>query len=365
MGFWKKFWNIQEELLPLVKSIRNKDPQPILNATSMALGGYAGLAGAGAAGAAAGGSASGSTGIYSALLGGLGGILNSSGGTGKVFGIPTPNIGGVPMNNGVPQNGLQIGDQARAYYDAAFPGTTPWERLGSPNSAGGLAQQAMQAANAEKLQDKQIAMQEKQLDLQETQVMGNLQLEAQKNRITAMGYGSPYGVEAARSMLDLAEGRSGSSYQTPTSIQSSKLPYELESMMANTSLSSKQRDKLSEEILTEVEKRKNIPYERNRLREEANTEIQQQEKMKSDVQDAPYRRVGMVAGAAGAAIGGGLGAIFGVNRLSNLIRSSKTISPVQKSELLRNISQSGKYESMRKTARENINKAQGYDRELN
>lgn len=54
-----------------------------------------------------------------------------------------------------PPTGQQLGLSAHDYYDAAFPGTTPWERLGTSNPAGGVAETAMQGISARNIASSQ------------------------------------------------------------------------------------------------------------------------------------------------------------------------------------------------------------------
>lgn len=71
-------------------------------------------------------------GPYGAMAGGaLGG---ASGGFGIGGGGPS-SIGGITG----PGGGAKAGTEARGYYDEAFPGTNPWERLGAGNPIGQIA----------------------------------------------------------------------------------------------------------------------------------------------------------------------------------------------------------------------------------
>jgi len=64
-----------------------------------------------------------------------------------------------------PPTGAQLGQSALDYYNTAFPGTTPWERLGTSNPAGGVASSSMETqtqtnnANSERsFQHRQLAL---------------------------------------------------------------------------------------------------------------------------------------------------------------------------------------------------------------
>ncbi|AXL14831.1 DNA pilot protein [Microviridae sp.] len=54
----------------------------------------------------------------------------------------------------------QLGRDAKSYYDAAFPGTNPWERLGAGNPSSPIAVQKAQAKTQNQVVDKQLQMQD-------------------------------------------------------------------------------------------------------------------------------------------------------------------------------------------------------------
>ena len=50
-----------------------------------------------------------------------------------------------------PDSGSKLGQHAKDYYDSAFPGTNPWERLGAgnPSGASSVAHQQQKQKNKE------------------------------------------------------------------------------------------------------------------------------------------------------------------------------------------------------------------------
>jgi len=79
-----------------------------------------------------------------------GGVL---GGAAGGFGLGPTQPGGI---TGLSQGqGAQQGIEARGYYDEAFPGTNPWERLGAGNPIGALGSAAISADTARRNTDVQ------------------------------------------------------------------------------------------------------------------------------------------------------------------------------------------------------------------
>ena len=60
----------------------------------------------------------------------------------------------------VPGSGRASGTEARDYYDEAFPGTNPWERLGAGNPMGQMAAAGLSAETARRNVDKQVGTQQ-------------------------------------------------------------------------------------------------------------------------------------------------------------------------------------------------------------
>jgi len=75
----------------------------------------------------------------------------------KVMGVPTP---ADPMQTGLGDSGVEY----REFMDNAFPGTTPWERLGANTPAGALGSADVAAKNQLKLQYKDLEVRERLAD---------------------------------------------------------------------------------------------------------------------------------------------------------------------------------------------------------
>lgn len=74
---------------------------------------------------------------------------------GGVIGGVAGGFGGGPSSAGGITGGRQAGQQASEYYDAAFPGTNPWERLGAGNPMGQMVSAGVAAKAATRNVDKQ------------------------------------------------------------------------------------------------------------------------------------------------------------------------------------------------------------------
>jgi len=57
------------------------------------------------------------------------------------------------------KSGSEMGDFARDYYGSAFPGTTPWEQLGSSNPGGSIESARIGADNALKVKGAELSTQ--------------------------------------------------------------------------------------------------------------------------------------------------------------------------------------------------------------
>lgn len=114
------------------------------------------------------------TGAASTIGGGVGQYAVN-----KVAGIPTPEN----------QSGAEAGQFANDYYSKAFPGTSPWDQLGSSNPGGQIIGEAMQNDMQQK-----IHMQNLIKDLYQGE---------RHNQLMAQGMGSPMGVQAAKDQMEL------------------------------------------------------------------------------------------------------------------------------------------------------------------
>jgi len=121
----------------------------------------------------------------------------------KVNGVPTPQGYG----------GLEGGKEYSAFMDGAFPGTTAWERLGASTPVGPVEAAKKGSDTQERMQGKELFTRRSVADLQ-----------ARAQVLSALGPTSPM---AARSVLDMLYGRSGSDYDTHTKQGRDKTPSEI------------------------------------------------------------------------------------------------------------------------------------------
>lgn len=131
----------------------------------------------------------------------------------KVTGVPTPEMPSQP-------SGAQQGQSSLDYYNTAFPGTTPWERLGASSPMGQIASTVLGNHTQESMQAKELA--------------NRMTIAQQNNRVTAMGYGSPFGVKGAKAMLDIYDHSKPGSYDTPSTMEKEMLPQKKEKEGSST-----------------------------------------------------------------------------------------------------------------------------------
>lgn len=114
-------------------------------------------------------------------------------GVDKVMGVPTPSG---------PTSGGEQGQQYSNFMDSAFPGTTPWERLGANSPMGAVTSAETASKTARDLQRSQLATQERVAD-------GN-------NRASIISSTAGLGPSASRSALSTyARSDSAPGYDTP------------------------------------------------------------------------------------------------------------------------------------------------------
>lgn len=141
-------------------------------------------------------------GIGSAVGGALGGKL-----TDKITGIPSA------------LSATEQGTQASEYMNAAYPGTTAWDRLGA---GGGGSPSALSASNVERMKMRQEnQMQSRQLS---TQAM----IADRQNRSHLIGVASGYGIDGIKQVLNAYDGfRQPIPYDTPVKQGRDKTPSEI------------------------------------------------------------------------------------------------------------------------------------------
>jgi len=159
-------------------------------------------------------------GITAPFMGPLGTLTLGAGGVAdelisrKVKGVPTPGVA-----SGGSENGLDY----RSFLDQAFPGTTPWERLGASTPAGAVSAASMNTQN-------EVKMQLRELD-------NRKELAEMNNRASIISAASPMGVKAVKSALDSYSGNAFSSsdeYDNFVSQGRQRLAAELPNIKAET-----------------------------------------------------------------------------------------------------------------------------------
>jgi len=159
--------------------------------------------------------------MWSAIGGAVGslfGPLGTAGGTAigsyfdnkKVTGVPTP----------AQRSGSEIGADYKGFLDQAYPGTTPWERLGANSPMGAIQSAENTAKNA--------------FEMQKRDLVNKTTVADQTNRahiITALGSLSP---QAAQQGLDMLDFRSPGFWDSQTQQHREKLQPELSKLDADT-----------------------------------------------------------------------------------------------------------------------------------
>lgn len=129
----------------------------------------------------------------------------------KIFGVPTP---GAPT-------GQELGNSQKAYMDAAYPGTTAWERLGvSPAAVAGTASEDMSNKNAQSMQNKMLSFQG--------------MLEDKKNRASIISSLGSLGIGGIQAGLNAYKGKDMTNFDTQISLTKQRLQSEMPNIEADT-----------------------------------------------------------------------------------------------------------------------------------
>lgn len=174
----------------------------------------------------------GGSGLFKAASSAIGKVAGSTVGQGALSAIGT-SVGGAlggklsDKINGIPSalSATEQGNQAAEYMNAAYPGTTAWDRLGA---GGGGASTATSATNVEKLKMKQESQ------LQSRALTTQAMISDRQNRshliATAAGLGPP----AINEVLNAYDSRKMNQYDTPVAQSGKKLPSEIARNEAET-----------------------------------------------------------------------------------------------------------------------------------
>jgi len=135
--------------------------------------------------------------------------------SGKVNGVPTPSNA---------QSGTAQGQSQLDFMNTAYPGTTPWERLGNTGMSG-IASSAISANAAEKQQSRQLAH-ERQIETARLLVQQAIATKQAKAQVLSAG--SPMGVSAAKQLANALDDKPVSEYDTFVKQGRDKLPSEID-----------------------------------------------------------------------------------------------------------------------------------------
>lgn len=127
-------------------------------------------------------------------------------GSDKVFGVPNP----------PDKSGAEMGQDYSGFMDKAYPGTSPWERLGANSPMG-----AMNSANT---------AYKSAVDTQAREIRSREKIASETNRAHIIGSTAPMGPEALKHGLGALGGLTGSGYDSHIKQQRERLPSEIESM---------------------------------------------------------------------------------------------------------------------------------------
>lgn len=136
------------------------------------------------------------------LLGSVSSIGSSVSSISGMLGGPT-SIGGITG----PPSGRESGQQAAGYYDEAFPGTNPWERLGAGNPIGALGSAGIAADAATKNVRTQMSQQERTSKRQADASVRVAEINAAGASNVANIHAGPAGVSAAAATSQAASTR--------------------------------------------------------------------------------------------------------------------------------------------------------------
>jgi len=154
------------------------------------------------------------SGVGSAVGGALGGKL-----TDKITGIPSA------------LSASEQGQQAMDYMNAAYPGTTAWDRLGA---GGAGAPSSTSAVNTEKMKMRQEnKMQSRALT---TQAM----IADRQNRTHLISTAAGYGIDGIKQVLNAYDGFRQTPFETQVSLAGKKLPAEIHSLASQGNLAQSQ-----------------------------------------------------------------------------------------------------------------------------
>jgi len=140
-------------------------------------------------------------GIGSSVGGALGGKLSD-----KITGIPSA------------LSGAQQGREALDYMNAAYPGTSPWTRLGAGGAGSGAATSSIQS---EKMRNKQESM------LQSRELMSRNIIADKQARAQVISSAASLGIPAVKEAVSMLSYGSGRPYDTQVTLGKERQPSEI------------------------------------------------------------------------------------------------------------------------------------------
>ena len=161
------------------------------------------------------------TSIGPKIVEGLGGKMGMSNEYAQAAGSAVPamtKIAGIPL----PGQGASLGQDMKAYMDKAFPGTNPWERLGSQYAGAGVESAKVSTKSQEKMQVKELASRER---------IAKIQAGA-----TTEAAAIAHGPDAVTSI----SGRKVDPYDTTTQQARERLPHEIAKLVEEGKLTGSQ-----------------------------------------------------------------------------------------------------------------------------
>lgn len=122
----------------------------------------------------------------------------------KITGVPTPATPG----------GSESGQFASDYMDKAYPGTSPWERLGSGGSPSSALESGVSTKSQQFMQNREFSQQRA--------------ITHMNNRASVIAAASPYGAIGQESALGTLESGRGGGYDTSVAQGRDRTPSEIE-----------------------------------------------------------------------------------------------------------------------------------------
>lgn len=129
----------------------------------------------------------------------------------KVRGVPTPHV----------PTGQELGIQAKDYYDTAFPGTNPWDRLGTSSPTGALGEKGLTAKQQIDMQRKEMALKS---SINDKTLLMNYSIAEKQAKSNAISSAVSQGPDAIRAVLGALDGNDPNAYDSSRQVSREELP---------------------------------------------------------------------------------------------------------------------------------------------